>query len=112
VEISINIAMVDITVSKENHGFTAREQKIFEVLLLNLAAHANAMITKDGMAFLPLEKNAQDLFSYQFAWQKSLSQEQYQEFYESVKSRYETAFKMTEMDHMKISFLENAYLNN
>ncbi|WP_339216805.1 hypothetical protein [Ornithinibacillus sp. FSL M8-0202] len=107
---TINIAIVDVTVSKPDHDFNEREQKIMEVLLLNLAAHANSYVTKENMAFTPIEKKKDTLFSFQFAWQKSILKEQYDEFVSSIQSRYETAFNMCDIENVEIQFLENAYL--
>lgn len=109
-EILINVAMVDITVSKENHVLTERELKIVEVLLLNLAAHANMLVTKENMMFNPLEKQDKDLFSFQFAWQKSLTEESYIEFAETVEKRYQTALMMSEIEDVSIRLQENSYL--
>ncbi|WP_157037621.1 hypothetical protein [Ornithinibacillus californiensis] len=108
--ITINIAMVDIKVSKQGHDFNEREQKILEVLMLNLAAHANAQVTGEGMAFHPKEKREDDIFSFQFAWQKSIEKQQYEELVAAIQSRYETAFKMSGLEDIHIDFLENSYL--
>lgn len=102
--------MVDMTVTKENHDFSEREQKIFEVLLLNLAAHANAQTTKQNMAFNPLERKEKQLFHFQFAWQKSISEAKYKEFAEAIESRYDTAFKMCELEGIQTDMMVNSYL--
>jgi hypothetical protein len=112
VEIFINVAMVDVTVSKVGHDYNERELKMIEVLLLNLAAHANMLVTKGNMMFNPLEKNEEDLFRFQFAWQKSLSEEQYKEFIESVEKKYNTALMMSTIENVRIYFQENSYLIN
>ncbi|WP_053351192.1 hypothetical protein [Ornithinibacillus contaminans] len=102
--------MVDVTVSKENHDYNEREQKIFEVLMLNLASHANGQTVKIGMAMNPLKKSASDLFASQFAWQTSIENEVYEEFVEGVKRRYQVAFKMCDLEDVMIKFQENSYL--
>lgn len=102
--------MVDIKISKENDDFTERELKILEVLLLNLAAQANALVIKEGMAMNPLERKENELFSYQFAWQKAITEQQYEEFIEAVNRRYIQAFKMSEISDVNIGFHENSYL--
>lgn len=102
--------MVDIKVSKENNDFNEREQKILEVLLLNLAAQANAQTIKEGMAMNPLERKENELYSYQFAWQKAITEQQYEEFVDAVNKRYNSAFKMSEISDVNISFQENSYL--
>lgn len=107
---TINIAMVDVTVSKPDHDFNERERNILEVLLLNLAAHANSYATKGNMVFTPIEKKDDTIFSFQFAWQKSILKEQYDEFVSSVHRKYETAFNMCDIENIEIHFLENVYL--
>ncbi|MBP0726056.1 hypothetical protein J5Y03_12815 [Bacillus sp. RG28] len=70
--------MVDVKITMEHHNLNEREIKILEVLFLNLSAQTNARITKGGMALNPLEKIEKDaIFHYQFAWQTSISPEQY-----------------------------------
>ena len=79
-EITINIAMVDVKVTMDHHNLNEREIKIIEVLFLNLSAQTNARITQSGMALNPLEKKEKDdIFHYQFAWQSSILPEQYEE---------------------------------
>ena len=102
--------MVDVKVSKEGHDYNEREQKILEVLLLNLAAHANMLATKGNMMFNPLEKNDNDLFYVQFAWQESITENTYKEFAETMKNRYNTALTMSDIEHVRIHFQENSYL--
>ncbi|GAA0335928.1 hypothetical protein GCM10008967_27920 [Bacillus carboniphilus] len=102
--------MVDIKVSKEKNDFKERELKLLEVLLLNLAAQANAQTIKEGMAMNPLERKENELYSYQFAWQKAITEHQYDEFMEAVSRRYNQAFKMSEISDVNIGFLENSYL--
>jgi hypothetical protein len=102
--------MVDVTVSKEGHDVNEREKKIIEVLLLNLAAHANMLATKENMMFNPLERQDDELFHFQFAWQKSINKEQYNELVEILENRYRTALKMCDMEDVNIYFQENSYL--
>ena len=108
---TINIAMVDIKVSKKGHDFNEREKKLFEVLLLNIGAAANMVTTKQGMMQTPMTLEGDELFSYQIAWQKSIPKEQYEEFLTTLKRRYETAFKMSDLEDITMEFLENSYLN-
>jgi hypothetical protein len=110
VEISIGISMVDIKVSKDNNDFNEREQKILEVLLVNLAAQANAQTIKENMVINPLDRKENELYSIQFAWQKAITEQQYGEFVEAVNRRYNTAFKMSEISDVNVSFHENSYL--
>ncbi|WP_042142077.1 hypothetical protein [Paucisalibacillus sp. EB02] len=102
--------MVEVTVSKENHDLNERELKIVEVLLLNLAAHANMIATKGNMMFNPLDKQNHDLFSFQFTWQKSITEETYKEFIETLERRYHTALMMCELEDISIRHQENSYL--
>ncbi|MEN2768600.1 hypothetical protein [Ornithinibacillus xuwenensis] len=104
--------MVDVIVTKVNHDFNNREQKILEVLLLNLAAHANAQTTKQDMAINPIEAVAGQVFSKQFAWQKSISEGVYKDFIEALERRFQTAFNMADIENVTIHFQENAYLLN
>ncbi|MGE8205717.1 hypothetical protein ACQKP0_14265 [Heyndrickxia sp. NPDC080065] len=110
-EIQIKIAMVDINVIMNNHDLSEREMKIIEVLFLNLAAQVNAQITKDGMAFNPLDKNGKDdIFHFQFAWQSSLSPDKYEEIKAGINRRFTNTIKMCNLPEINITFKENAYL--
>ena len=102
--------MVDIKVSKENNDFNEREQKLLEVLLTNLAAFANSQATEENVALNPLDRNENELYGMQLAWQKSITDEQYEDLVEGIKRRYKQAFKMAEISDAHISFLENSYL--
>jgi len=104
--------MVDVNVTMNNHNLSDRENKIMEVLFLNLCAQANAQIIKGGMALTPIEKMEEDsIFSYQLAWQSSILPEQYKEFIEGIKTRITNTIKMCELPEVSISFKENSYLN-
>src|SRR5690606_4652719 len=107
--IFINVAMVNVLVNSEGNDYNEREQKILEVLLLNLAAQANAQTTQKGMAMNPIDREKDELFHYQFTWQKSLSEEKYNEFAEAVKNRYDVAFQMCELENVHLSFNVNSY---
>ncbi|WP_152444899.1 hypothetical protein [Bacillus sp. THAF10] len=103
--------MTDVKVIIENQSFSKREQKILEVLLLNLAAQANAQTIGEGMALNPLEFFSEkgELLHYRFAWQKAITQEKYSEFKEGIQRRFNNTFKMCELPQPEISFKENAY---
>ncbi|MGV3466027.1 MAG: hypothetical protein ACO1OT_12130 [Heyndrickxia sp.] len=95
-----------------NHNLSDRENKIIEVLFLNLCAQANAQIIKSGMALNPIEKSEKDsIFKYQLAWQSSILPEQSKEFIEGIKVRIINSIKMCELPEVDINFLENSYLN-
>ncbi|MFS0781599.1 hypothetical protein [Bacillus sp. 1P06AnD] len=112
VEIHINIAMVDVNITMNNHNLCEREIKIIEVLFLNLCAQTNALVTKGGMALNPLEISKKDsIFNYRFAWQSSISPRQYGEIEEGIKEQISNAIKMCGLPEVGIGFKENAYLS-
>ncbi|KMJ59887.1 hypothetical protein AB685_03270 [Bacillus sp. LL01] len=103
--------MVDVTVKMNNHDFSDREAKILEVLLLNLSAQSNADSTKMAMALNPLEKfESDEVLSYRFAWQSSISEELFVEFKAGLERRFKGALKMCDLLEGEIVFKENAYL--
>lgn len=104
--------MVDVNVTMDNHNLSDRENKIIEVLFLNLCAQANAQVIKEGMALTPIEKSEKDsIFHYQFAWQSSILPEQYEEFIMGVERRIINTIKMCELPQVDIRFNENSYLS-
>ena len=112
-EFAISIAMVDVTVTMYNHNLNAREVKILEVFLLNLAAQSNASSTKMGMALNPLEKSEQDeILHYRFAWQSSISEEVFAEFKEGLERRFSEGFKMCDLPEGQLFYKENAYIES
>lgn len=107
----MGISMIDIKVSKVGHDLNEREQKILEVLLLNIAAHANAQVTGANMMFTPLEKSQSDIiFSFQFAWQKAITEDQWPELKEGIEKRFSNALLMSDIKDTLITFEENTYL--
>jgi hypothetical protein len=103
--------MVDVKVSNNEIDLNEREKKILEVFLLNLCAQANAQATANNMAFNPLEKEKQDIFHFQFAWQSSILTDKYEEFKEGMDRRIKSSLKMCELPECNISYNENAYLS-
>lgn len=105
--------MVDIQVLKPNHDLNAREQKILEVLFLNLAAHANAQVTGVNMMFNPLDRlNINMIFNFRFAWQSSITPAQFEELKAGIESRYKNALVMCDILEANIVFAENTYLTS
>lgn len=80
-------------------------------MFLNLAAQANAQVTGENMMFTPLIRNqAEVVFNFQFAWQTSISEEQYAELEEGIERKFNNALLMYGIKDTLINFEVNTYL--
>ena len=109
-EFSINVATSDIKITLASNDYSERELKFIEVLMLNIVAPANALVTGVDMALNSFEKEENVIFHTQLAWQKSLDESLYNELEESLYRRIETALKMSKVDHATITFNVNSYM--
>lgn len=76
-----------------------------------MCAQANAQVVQAGMALNPLEKKeSNSILHYQLAWVKSLTEQQYAEFEESVDRRMKNVLKMCDLEGFNIIYKQNSYL--
>lgn len=108
-EFLIKVATTDLKLSVSNNDYSERELKLIEILMLNVAAPANAQITGENLAFNPLDKDENDIFHFQFAWQKSLEEKLYNEFEETFNRRIGIAFKMSNINDVTTTFKINSF---
>ncbi|MGD6993121.1 hypothetical protein [Sutcliffiella horikoshii] len=111
-EYSIKVATSDVKVTVADNNYSERELKIIEVLMLNIAAPANAHVTGENMAFNPLSREEKDIFHFQLAWQNSLDKEKYFELEETLERRFGVALKMSDIKDVNITFNVNSYQSN
>ncbi|RLQ93354.1 hypothetical protein [Falsibacillus albus] len=103
------ISTINLKCRKDNHDLNAREERIFEVFLLNLAAQANACATKQNMMLNPLEKDRDVLFHHKFSFHPAISTEVYEELKSGIENRFSSAFKMCELEQIEMDFRLNIY---
>lgn len=111
-EFEIKVATTDVKITVSSNDYSERELNFIEVIMLNIAAPTNMQFVGENLAFNPLDRNENDVFHFQFAWQKSLEEKVYNVFEENLRMRIETALKMSDIKDGCIEFKVNSYQTN
>lgn len=95
------IKSIQIEVFVEENNFTALEEKLIELFILNIGVFVNAFNTAKPMAMNPIEQSNAN-FSLELLFQNSIEKEIGIKMAEDIKKRLDVMFKMAEIKLIEI----------
>lgn len=100
------IRSIKIELTPEDNSFTAREEKLIDIFILNVSVLVNALHTAKPMALNPVEQS-DARFSLELVFQDPLEQTLGLKMTEDIEKRLSLAFDMAEIPLKDIKLKPN-----